>query len=278
MSTAVVPGLYVVATPLGNLQDISERAADVLKAVQTVLAEDTRRSRTILQHVGSSAHLESLHAHNEWDKAAAMVARMQAGESIAMVTDAGTPGVSDPGCYLVEQALLAGVKVVPVPGPSAMATALSVAGFVDATAWFVGFLPPKGAEREAMLAQIGACRGVVVMFEAPHRLARTAADLSALSSTRTVTLCRELTKVYEEVRRSTVAELQLWAETHEVLGEITLVLGPQAGPAVALEPWEPALDKCLAAGLSTRDAATAVAALFDVSRKEAYSRAVGKKP
>ncbi len=266
--------LFVVATPLGHLDDLSARAIATLKAVSAVYAEDTRRSRVLLDHIGAAPALASLHEHNERQRIESVLERLQRGEDVAIVSDAGTPAVSDPGAPLIAAAHAAGIKVSPIPGPSALAAALSVAGFADAgEVLFAGFVPAKGSERAAALERVVGHPGVVVLFEAPHRVGKTLAELAALEPERQLVACRELTKVYEEVRRGSLKDLATWA-AGEVRGELTLVLGPTTRQVVtaADAAIDAALERCLAAGLSARDAASAVAAVLELPRRQVYAR------
>ncbi len=268
--------LFVVATPIGNLGDFSQRAIDTLRAVATVYAEDTRRSRVLLDHFGVRTSLRSLHEHNEAERAGEVQHALEGGSDVAVLTDAGTPAVSDPGAELVRRLAAAGVRVSPIPGASALTAALSVAGFPvnDAGVLFAEFLPPKGKERAQALARLTRHAGVAVFFEAPHRIADTLGELAALQPSRDVCVCRELTKLYEEARRGTLAELSQWAQEGEVKGELTLVLAPFALEAVSADEAaiDAALSRCLAAGLSARDAATAVAAVLELPRRDVYAR------
>jgi 16S rRNA (cytidine1402-2'-O)-methyltransferase len=272
-----MPGtLLIVATPLGNLEDLSPRAVRLLAGSDVIYAEDTRRSRVLLDHFGIQRPLRSLHEHNERDRSDEVLEVLDRGETVAVLTDAGTPAVSDPGTTVVARAAAAGHRVSPVPGPSALTAALSVAGFSagEGGALFVGFLPARGRERETALGRVAAHRGPVVLFEAPHRIEATLAGLAGLDPTRLACACRELTKVHEEVRRGTLQELAAWASAG-LKGELTVVLGPL--PPLELEPAAPdavddMLRRCLEAGLSARDSATAVAALSGRPRREVYAR------
>lgn len=287
-SSAVRAGtLYVVATPLGNLGDVTVRCGEVLSTVDAVLAEDTRRARILLQHLGVQRQLTSLHAHNERQRTNEVVEELLAGRSLALLTDAGTPAISDPGAFLVQAAHAAGVPVCPLPGASALSCALSAAGFAHevAQALFVGFVPRSGKERRASLKQLHAFLGVVVLFESPHRVAATLAELAEAEPEREACVCRELTKQYEEIRRAPLRELAAWSTAHTMRGEFTLVLGPKpvapaasadgedeaAGAALGLDE---ALRACMAAGLHTRDAAAAVAAIYGRPRRALYRRAL----
>jgi 16S rRNA (cytidine1402-2'-O)-methyltransferase len=269
----VAATLYIVATPLGNLEDLSPRAARLLREVAVAYAEDTRRSRVLLDHVGAHPKLLSLHEHNERERVAEVLETLSRGDSVALVTDAGTPAVSDPGSIVVSEALAAGHKVSPIPGPSALASALSVAGFTDGDILFVGFLPVKGAERRAVVERVIGHPGVAVLFEAPHRVGATVGELAQAEPERQLCACRELTKIHEEVRRGSLAEMARWAEG-DLKGELTLVLGPTTRVAVVAEDAQvdAALRRCLDAGLSARDAAAAVAAVLERSKREVYAR------
>ena len=265
--------LYVVATPLGNLSDLSARVIETLKAVDLVYAEDTRRTKTLLNHIGSTAPLESLHQHNEHERVGGLVRRLGEGQSLALVSDAGTPGVSDPGAIAVAAARDEGYEVRPIPGPSALATALSVCGFLADEVLFAGFLPAKGKDRQVALDRVAATSGLVVLYEGPHRIVKTLRDIGALTPERRICLCRELTKMHEEIRWGLANELATWAD-EAIRGEITLVLDAMPIEAVAADEAEidAALGRCLAGGMSARDAAAAVAAVLEVPRKLAYGR------
>lgn len=266
--------LYVVATPLGHLGDLSPRAADTLRSVAIVAAEDTRRSRTLLSHVDSHAKLVSCHAHSDTGRLARLVDELLAGRSIALVTDAGTPAVSDPGPALVARARAAGVPVVAVPGPSAVATALSISGLSGDRYTFLGFLPRKGRERHRLLAQASASAWPVVMFEAANRLVALLGDLAASAGDdREVIVAREMTKVHEEMRSGSLADLAAHYRAHEPRGEVTVILagGPEPAPAAptGAQPRMRAR-QLLAEGISRKDAAHRLAEEFALSRNDAY--------
>lgn len=267
--------LYLVATPIGNLDDITLRAIETLKAVDVVAAEDTRRTRGLLSHLGIAGKpLFSCNAHASPGVLAALVARIAAGESVALVTDAGTPAVSDPGADLVLAAVAASVEVVPIPGVSAVTAAVAASGLVDGPFLFLGFPPHKGSARRESLQRIVSSAEPVVLFEAPHRIERTLAELAALLPERQAVLCRELTKMYEELRRGTLHELS--ANGGELRGEITLVIAA-ADPAERAPTTEPeALDtdivERLAAGESPRSVVDALGDTPGLSRRALYRR------
>ncbi len=272
--------LYVVATPIGNLGDLSARALDTLRAVDHVYAEDTRRTRALLSHFGIAGKpLDSLHAHTD-DAAVARIADAIAeGRSAAIVTDAGTPGVSDPGDALVRAVIARGVRVVPIPGASAPLAALSASGLGGGGGFrFFGFLPTQGQAREDALLAIATTPEPVVMFEAPGRVARTLGDLAHATPSRPACVARELTKLHEDFVRGTLAELA--ADPREWIGEIVLVLGahvPDAGEAIDDDAVDRRIDEELAAGLHAKTVAARVAAWAGRPKKDVYARVIARK-
>src|SRR6266436_8187097 len=200
--------LFVVATPIGNLGDITERAREVLASCDAVVAEDTRHSGNLLKHLGIQKALHSLPAFDETARVEPLVRRLREGESLALVTDAGTPAVSDPGAVLVRRAVEEGVQVIPVPGASAAIAAVSVSGFPEGRFHFAGFLPRKASDRARMLAELRELRAQLVFYESPQRLARTLAELQSALGDRPALVARELTKMHEELARGTLSELQ----------------------------------------------------------------------
>jgi 16S rRNA (cytidine1402-2'-O)-methyltransferase len=272
-SASTARRLFVVATPIGNLADITLRAIRVLGDVDVIAAEDTRTTRKLLAHHGIRTPLVSYHEHNETVRTPELLARIEAGESVALVSDAGTPSISDPGYRLVEACIAAGVAVEPVPGPSALLAAVVVSGLPSDAFVFEGFLPRKGAERRKRLAGLADERRTLVVFEAPHRLDATLTDMvELLGGDRRAALCRELTKLHEEVRRSTLSELAESVRTSPVKGELVLVVEG----AVDVEPdLEGAVDEALARvsdGTSVREATRAVAQERGVARRALYDR------
>ncbi len=238
---SVQPGtLYLIATPIGNLEDISLRALRILREVDVVAAEDTRHTRKLLAHHGIPARLVSLHEHNERARTPELVARLQAGERIALVSDAGTPGLSDPGQVLVRAAAAAGVPVVPVPGPSAFLSALVASGLPTAPVTFLGFLPAPRSERRAALDAVRALPHTLVVYEAPHRLLAALRDLLDVLGDRRAAVARELTKIHEEVFRGRLREALQHFSAHPPRGEFTLVVegAPPGRAAVPPEPGE----------------------------------------
>jgi 16S rRNA (cytidine1402-2'-O)-methyltransferase len=264
--------LYVVSTPIGNMGDFSLRAIETLRAVSLVLAEDTRHSRPLLDRHEIRTPLSAYHEHNEAKATPGIVARLLAGESIALVSDAGTPLLSDPGARLVHAAIEAGIVVVPVPGASALLAALVAAGLPADRFTFFGFLPRKGRDRTEAIAEIVALRHTAVVYESPNRVADTLAELAEAGGTgRRVAVARELTKQFEEIRRGTAAELAAYYSGSPPRGEVVVVIegrAPAAAPdeAVLLERAR----ALLAAGASVRDTAAALGAEHGASRNVAY--------
>lgn len=230
-----MPGtLYIVATPIGNLADVSARALEVLKSVALVACEDTRTSRTLLSRHGIATRTVALHEHNERVAGTKLLHVLREGKDIALISDAGTPAVSDPGALLVEAAHREGIRVVPVPGPSASIAALSASGFASGRFLFAGFLPPARAARRKALAELpGAC--AVILYEAPHRMLEAVEDLVArFGAEREIVVARELTKKFEEVARMKLGDVRAWLEAgpHRQQGEFVLVLGPAKEEAI----------------------------------------------
>ncbi len=263
-----MPTLYVVATPIGNLEDMTLRGLRVLREVSLIAAEDTRTTRKLLSHYDIHTHLTSYYDHNKDQKLPQVLQALEQGD-VALVSDAGTPGISDPGLELVRAAAAAGFPVVPVPGPSSVVTALAVSGIPADRFLFLGFLPRSKGERQALLRSVAAMPFTLVVFEAPHRLQRSLADVREVLGDRPLAVLREATKLHEEVFRGSVSE----AVEHfdRPRGEFTLVVAwePQDDtPSVA--DAEDMLRSMLAEGMSGREARDLVAAQTGVSRRDLY--------
>ncbi len=272
--------LILVGTPIGNLSDLAPRAVEALRSADAICCEDTRRTGRLLQHAGvGRAPLVVVNDHTEVGAVAGVLARLARGERVVVVSDAGMPGISDPGERLVRSALDAGHRVEVVPGPSAAVTALVASGLPTGRYAFEGFLPRKGSGRTARLAEVAAERRTVVLYEAPHRLARTLADLAAAcGDDRRVAVARELTKLHEEIWRGTLAEAVAWVADHAPRGEVAVVLDGAPQPAAASEAdIEVAVAERLAAGDTARDAAASVAGQLGVPRRSAYAAAVRQR-
>lgn len=273
----------MVATPVGNLADLTLRAVHVLGRVDAVACEDTRMAAQLLRHLGLQRPLLALHEHNEHEAAAAVLARLAQGDSVAYVSDAGTPAVSDPGAVLVAQAAAAGHKVVPIPGPSSALAALSVAGdTVGAGFRFVGFLPAKGGERRSALAVALADAATQVLFEAPHRITGLAAELAAAAPERRVTLARELTKQFETIVTLPAADLPRWLaeDDNRQRGEFVLVLHARPAVPAAAEALSAAslhTLRVLLRELPLKQAVALAAEITGAPRNALYQRALAER-
>jgi 16S rRNA (cytidine1402-2'-O)-methyltransferase len=270
-----MPGtLYVVATPLGNLGDLSSRAAEVLGRVAVVAAEDTRRTRGLLTHLGAAPQLLSYHAHSEDRRLETLLEILAEGRDVALVSDAGTPAVSDPGTELVAAAREAGISVVPIPGPSAVATALSAAGLKGDRYLFLGFIPRKGGERTRLLARAAAEEWSVVLFEAPPRLVGLLQDLAAVAGgDRRALVARELTKLHEELRFGTLDQLADYYSESPPRGELTIVIEGTGTPAAAPDRTEDAVEQAtmlLAEGMTRKEIVRRLSETLGLSRNDAY--------
>lgn len=268
----------LVATPIGNLADVSGRALDALRGAELVLCEDTRTTARLLQHYGISVRTEALHDHNEAGRVPGLLARLGAGARMALVSDAGTPLVSDPGYRLVQAAIGAGVAVSAVPGPNAAVTALVLSGLPPQPFLFLGFAPPRQAARLAGFGRLRAAeraglQATLVWYEAPHRLSEMLADLVSAFGDRPAAVARELTKRFEEVRRGSLAGLAAHYATEAARGEITVVVAPAAEEDADAEDLDGMLRRALA-GSSVKDAAAVVAGATGLPRKVVYARAL----
>ncbi|MFZ9444648.1 MAG: 16S rRNA (cytidine(1402)-2'-O)-methyltransferase [Ilumatobacteraceae bacterium] len=279
-TTSVVhPGLWLVATPIGNMEDIAPRAAHVLRTAAMILCEDTRHSGSLLKRIGvTGARLVVANDHTEHDAAGVMLGALASGAVVAVITDAGSPGVSDPGERLVRAAIEAGHPVHAVPGPAAFVMAATVSGLPTARIAFDGFLPRSGAERRNALTETARERRTTVLYEAPHRLARTLEDLrGACGGARRVALARELTKMHENVWRGTLDEACAHVASVEPRGEYAVVIEPAA--AVDADVTDDAiadeLRTRISAGVSRRDAVDEVTTALGVPRKRVYGISVG---
>ena len=278
--TVSEPGacVYVVSTPIGNLEDLSPRAVRILREASLVVCEDTRRSARLCARFDIPTRRVSLHAHNETRRTPELLRRLARGETLALVSDAGTPLLSDPGARFVHAALERGFRVVPVPGPSAVLAALVASGLPTRPFTFIGFLPRKGRERAEWLARLREAPGTLVLFEAPNRVRATLRDLCQTLGPRRVALARELTKRFEEIVRGRLGELEL----PELRGEITLIVeGDAAAFSRLREPAAPEgeddwIGQRVAEGGSTRDIARELARRLGISRSEAYRRVLAQ--
>jgi 16S rRNA (cytidine1402-2'-O)-methyltransferase len=279
---AALPALVLVSTPIGNLQDISIRARDALTKADAILCEDTRTSGILLHHYGIRTRLVALHDHNEDIVTPRLLAEMQGGARYALISDAGTPLLSDPGYRLTRAAIEAGLAISGIPGPNAAVLALTLSGLPPQPFLFMGFLPAKSGPRLAALAvlrhaEAAGLAATTIFYEAPHRIAETLADAALVLGERPAAVCRELSKRFEEVRRGTLAALAAHYAEHAARGEITLVIGPAVDAAVTSESLDDTLSRALAT-MSLKDAVNAVTAATGVARKQVYARALALNP
>ncbi|MGI6655595.1 MAG: 16S rRNA (cytidine(1402)-2'-O)-methyltransferase [Desulfobulbus sp.] len=270
------PGtLYIVATPIGNLGDISQRALDILTTVDTIACEDTRHTKKLCRHFGINTPLVSYYREKEQEKAAVLLRLLQAGNCIALVSDAGTPTLSDPGAVLVRQARQAGIPIVAIPGPSALTAALSIAGLAETSFFFGGFLPAASAERRKLLRTIASLPHPLIFYESPHRIHAALADLQASLGDRRIQLFRELTKIHEECLEDTLSGLHQTLP-QEVKGELVLIVEGAAPPA-AMQPEE--MEELLRwyrdrLNSTLKEAVQRVSADLDLPRSQVYKKAL----
>jgi len=267
--------LYVVATPIGNLEDLSARALRLLGEVAVIAAEDTRHTRKLLAHFGVHTRLISCHQHSAASRIASVVERLRGGDDVALVTDAGTPTISDPGHSLVRAAITAGVTVTPIPGPCALVAALSASGLQADRFTFAGFLPRGEGARRAAIGALATLPHPLAFYEAPLRLAATLRSLAATLGDRPAVVARELTKQFEELRRGPLSELAAHYTDRPPLGEcVILVAGAEASPAPDAKRLAAAANALLADGLTVREAAKSLRAELGVARRDAYAAAL----
>jgi 16S rRNA (cytidine1402-2'-O)-methyltransferase len=263
--------LYIVATPIGNLEDITLRALRILREADLIACEDTRQTRKLLDHYGIAKPVTSYHDHNEAARTTELIERLERGENIALVSDAGTPLISDPGYRLVAAAIAAGVIVVPIPGPSAVMGALAAAGLGTDSFRFCGFLPPKTSQRQKVFEELKSEDCTLVFYEAPHRILETLEDIAAVMRARPVVIARELTKLHEEFLRGTALELHATLSARgSVKGEITLLIGKAEGVEEDDTPIEEAIRALETSGVSRMNAIKQVAKARGLSKREVY--------
>ncbi len=269
-----MPGsLYIVATPIGNLEDITLRAVRVLREASLIACEDTRHTRALLDHYGVQKPTISYHDHNEIERAPELVARMLAGESVALVTDAGTPLLSDPGYRLVSAAILNQIPVQPIPGPSAALTALAASGLPTDAFHFGGFLPSKPGPRAKVLEALSGEQATLVFYEAPHRILEALAAIEETLGPRPVVVARELTKIHEEFLRGTAGEIRATLAGREaVKGEFTILIGKATQPPPDHTPIDEAVEALVRAGAARMDAIKQVARRRGLSKRAVYDQ------
>ncbi|OGR29781.1 MAG: 16S rRNA (cytidine(1402)-2'-O)-methyltransferase [Desulfuromonadaceae bacterium GWB2_53_15] len=270
--------LYIIATPIGNLEDVTYRAARILGEVDLIAAEDTRHSLKLLNHLNISKPLTSYFDHNQQLKGERILGTLLQGKSVALISDAGTPCVSDPGYHLVRDAVAAGITVIPIPGPCAAVTALSASGLPSDNFTFAGFPPSRQGKRRSFLAGLAGLPGTLVLYEAPHRLENSLRDLREVLGDRQIVVARELTKIFEEFIRGTVSEVMTAVAQNKVRGEVVILVAPGEPAEQAAEPLDEVLRRLLdEEGLSVKDAARKAVEITGFSRNEAYSEAIRLK-
>ena len=270
--------LYIVPTPIGNLEDMTFRAVRVLKEVDLIAAEDTRHTQVLLNHYDIRTAVTSYHEHNERGKARELVEQLRQGRSIALLSDAGTPMISDPGYRLVVEAIRAGVQVIPLPGPSAVTAALSAAGLPTDRFDFEGFLPAKKSERRTALEALKKDTKTLIFYEAPHRLKETLADMAEIFGDREVAIGREISKVHEEFLRGALREILATVEQQTVRGEITLVVqGATSGAPVSEEGVISEIRQLAENGMRVKEISELVGAHHGISKREVYRLALRVK-
>jgi 16S rRNA (cytidine1402-2'-O)-methyltransferase len=262
--------LYIVATPIGNLEDITLRALRVLKEVDLIAAEDTRHTRILLDHYDIRTPLTSYHEHNERAKAQPLIARLLGGESIALVSDAGTPAISDPGYRLIVEAISAGIRVIPLPGASALAAALSASGLPSDRFAFEGFLPAKRQERKTKLQDLRQDDRTLIFYEAPHRLSESLQDMLQILGDRQIAVGRELSKIHEEFLRGTVSEVMARLADHEVKGEVTVVVRGATDSPISTDLLETEVRRLIDEGMRVKEISDLVGARYQISKREIY--------
>ena len=267
--------LYIVSTPIGNLEDITLRALRVLKEVDLIAAEDTRHSLKLLTHYGISKPLISYWGEKEKVKAEETIRRLNAGQAVALISDAGTPGISDPGGVLIRRAIEEGIRVVPVPGPTAVIAALSVSGFPIDEFVYAGFLPPKQSQRQKALKELSLEKRTVVIYEAPHRIVEALTDMAEIFEDRKAVLVKEITKMHEDVIRGNMHSILVRLKETKIAGEYVMVIEgrPEAGH-LNMEDALSEVRTLIKKGLSRKDAVRRVAEEYGLSKKELYDRSL----
>lgn len=275
--------LYIVPTPIGNLADFTHRAIKTLKDVDLIAAEDTRHTRKLLQHYGIDTKTISYHEHNEQQRSEALLAKLKEGRNVAIVSDAGTPGINDPGFRLVRLAIDNNIQVISIPGPSALVTALVASGLPTDEFFFGGFLPARSGARRNHLIKLRDVPGTLIFYEAPHRLGASLKDAAEVLGSRQAVVTRELTKLHEDIRRGTLLELaQHYSLTEEPRGEIVLLIdrrrqGFEGNEALSRSDVAGLVAKFESEGLDRRDALKKAARELGLSKPEAYRRLIGRE-
>jgi 16S rRNA (cytidine1402-2'-O)-methyltransferase len=271
--------LYIVSTPIGNLEDITLRALRTLGEVDLIAAEDTRHSLKLLNHYGISKPMISYWGEREKIRSVEIIRRLQSGQTVALISDAGTPGISDPGAVVVRKAIEENIKVVPVPGPSALIAALSLSGLPTDVFTFIGFLPPKKTMRKKILKDLSLEKSTLVFYEAPHRLVETLNDMDQVFGGRKAALIKEITKMHEEILRGKISEIIGALQERRIAGEYVIVLEgrPETNKVTIADALEE-IDSLMKKGLKRKEAVKKIAADYELSSKELYGKSLDKSP
>lgn len=266
--------LYIVSTPIGNLEDITLRALRVLKEVDIVAAEDTRRSSKLLNHYGISKPMMSYWGEKEKVKSAEVLSKLQKGQSVALISDAGTPGISDPGSILIEKAIAEDIAVVSIPGPSALIAAVSLSGLLVKEFSFIGFIPPKKAERRRILMELSMEKRALVIYEAPHRIIETLEDMAELFGERKAAVIKEITKIHEESLRGNLADIIGTLSNKTIAGEYVIVVEGRKKEEVSLEEALNEVKSLMKRGSGRKEAVRKISEQYGLSKKELYDRSL----
>jgi len=270
--------LYIVSTPIGNLEDITLRALRVLKEAGVVAAEDTRHSRKLLAHYGISKPLISYWSQTEKTKSAHILERIHSGQSVALISDAGTPGISDPGAILIKKAVEENIKVVSIPGPSALIAALSLSGLPTEEFIFRGFLPPKKSQRQKVLNELSLESRTLIFYEAPHRILETLKDMEMIFVERKAALAKEITKIHEEVLRGSISEILSKLEKTAIAGEYVIIVeGKRDGERTTNSDILLEISSLMKKGLGRKEAVKKIADAYGLSKKELYNKSLAGK-
>jgi 16S rRNA (cytidine1402-2'-O)-methyltransferase len=271
--------LYIVSTPIGNLEDITLRALRILGEVDLVAAEDTRHSLKLLNHYGISKFMISYWGERERVRSEEIIRKLQAGKTVALISDAGTPGISDPGAVVVRKAIEENIRVVPVPGPSALIAALSLSGLPTDIFTFIGFLPPKKALRQKVLRDLSLEKNTLVFYEAPHRIMEALTDMERIFADRKAALVKEITKIHEEVLRGRISEIIGAIEKTKIAGEYVIIMeGRPEGNKVTISDALEEIGSLMKKGLKRKEAVKKIAADYGLSSKELYGQSLDKIP
>ncbi|MDI6801648.1 MAG: 16S rRNA (cytidine(1402)-2'-O)-methyltransferase [Thermodesulfovibrionales bacterium] len=267
--------LFIVSTPIGNLEDITLRAIRTLEAVDIVAAEDTRHSLKLLNHYGITKPLISYWSEKEKVKTEGILEKLKNGLSVALISDAGTPGISDPGAVLIKKAIEEGIRVIPIPGPSALIAAISVSGLSTEEFTFIGFLPPKSTQRRKRLNELAMEQRTLVFYEAPHRLSDTLSDMKEILGDRKAVVAKEITKLYEELLRGNISEILDMLESRTIAGEYVIIVEGKRKEGISVNEALCEIKSLMKKGKGRKEAVRTIAEQYGLSKKELYDKSLG---